>query len=339
MTDKSRRNFIQKSAAIAGMAGVTPLVTEIAKAQETENNCDVNFDYSTSAKNPYKPVKILDTNSMPWSPPFNDRGWKAKFLYDNKETGDHLVMIEVPIGAPGGYNHYHDFHEWAYWLSGDFVNNEFTHPMQRTGAFQQFREGVFLDRPAFSLHGGEEGRLDSQVGGTCLIMEEGGTTFYIIPEDPEYSGEQWKSVKQWSVPRIIDTLSELPWENYHLAEDILVKRLVTDQLRGFRATMWQTPPGWEKSGSSDFGKAYYYKEAHQFNFILGGDLRIQSYESRSKKAENVHLAKSYYFERQPMCIFGLADGPVSDHGCVWLEVTYGKGTSIQNVPIEEPEYI
>ena len=40
-----------------------------------------------------------------------------------------------------------------------------------------------------------------------------------------------------------------------------------------------------------------------------------------------------------MAISGLADSVVSETGCVWLQVTYAKGTSIPNVPIEEPVYI
>ena len=56
-------------------------------------------------------VKIIDTDNMPWPLPFNDRGWKSKVLFDNPETGDRLMIIWVPIGAPGGINHYHDFHD------------------------------------------------------------------------------------------------------------------------------------------------------------------------------------------------------------------------------------
>ncbi len=42
-----------------------------------------------------------------------------------------------------------------------------------------------------------------------------------------------------------------------------------------------------------------------------------------------------------MCsgVFGMADGVESDEGCVWLEVTYAKGTSILDVPIEDPTYV
>jgi hypothetical protein len=338
MVTTSRRSFIQKGATLASMAALTPLMVQSAKAAESVASTKTPYQKLTSATTPYVPVRILDTENMPWPPPFNDRGWKAKTLFENDETGDHLVIIEVPIGAPGGRNHYHDFHEWVYWLSGDFVNNEYTSPLQRTGPFQQFREGIFLDRPPYSLHGGEIGRLDSQVGGTCLIMEEGGETNHVIPGDDGYNDE-WKKVKQWSVPRIIDTLSEMPWEAYESANGVLIKRLVNDQVRGFRATLWQIPQGWSSSQAPGFARAYYYKQAHQFNFVLNGDMRIQTYKAPGKKAEEVTLGKSFYFERVPMSIMGLADGVVSTVGCVWLEVTYGKGTAINNVPIEEPSYI
>ena len=48
---------------------------------------------------------------------------------------------------------------------------------------------------------------------------------------------------------------------------------------------------------------------------------------------------NFYCERPPMSIFGLADGVVSREGCVWLEVTYARGTSIPNIPIEEKTYV
>jgi hypothetical protein len=40
-----------------------------------------------------------------------------------------------------------------------------------------------------------------------------------------------------------------------------------------------------------------------------------------------------------MSILGIANGNVTTDGCVWLQVTYGKGTAINNVPIEAPNYI
>ena len=328
----NRRHFLKHGTTLAGILAAPSLLVPVAGAG------DKPYRTMAAATPPFTPIKVLDTTAMPWSPPINELGWKAKTLYNNEQTGDRLVVLWVPIGAPGGRNHYHTFHEWAYWLTGDFVNNEYTSPLQRIGDFQQFREGVFLDRPAYSLHGGEPGRLDSQVGGTCLIMEEGGKTIYVIPDDPNYSDE-WKQVKQWTVPRIIDTISELPWEPYDGANDIGIKRLVNDQVRGFRAVMWLLPAGWKTSGSGQFGRAHYYKQAHQFNYILNGDLQLQCWASPEQKAKQVRLTKDFYFEKAPMAISGLADGTVSETGCVWLQVTYARGTSIPNVPIEDAVYI
>ena len=344
MKEISRRNLIQAGAALAGTAAAAPMMAGTAKAEGEAADCAVSGESHTtlsSANSPHVPVKIIDTDSMPWPEADEGLGWNIKSLFHDQETGEHLIIIRVPIGGPGGTNHYHDFHEWAYWLSGDFVNNEYASPYQRVGPFQQFREGIFLDRPAYSLHGGEPGRLDSQVGGTCLIMEEGGKTIGVIPGDERYSDE-FKEVKQWTIPRIIDTLADLPWEadaRNPENQGVLVKRLVDDQIRGFRATMWQIARGWESAQAPGFARAYYYRKAHQFNFVLNGDMRIQTHAAPGTAAETIHLGKSYYVERAPLSIFGLADGVVSDEGCVWLEITYGQGTSIPNTPIEEPIYI
>ena len=332
MKSISRRRFIRNGAAITGLLAAPSLVLPVARAK------DMSFQSMTAATSPFTSIKVLDTASMAWSPPFNELGWKAKTLYSNQETGDHLVIIWVPIGAPGGRNHYHTFHEWAYWLTGDFVNNEYTSPLQRIGEFQQFREGVFLDRPAYSLHGGEPGRLDSQVGGTCLIMEEGGKTIYVMPDDPNY-GDEWKQVRQWTTPRIIDTISELPWEPYTGAKGISIKRLADDRVRGFRALMWLLPAGWKTTSGGQFGRPHYYKQAHQFNYILNGDLQLQCWASAEQVAAQIKLTKDFYFEKAPMAISGLADGVVSETGCVWLQVTYAKGTSIPDIPIEDAVYI
>ena len=338
MNKKSRRVFFQQGLGLAGAMSITPLLMQSLQASEHHSDQNNGYQTLTSSSAPHTSVKIIDTDNMPWPPPYNDRGWKSKILFSDPESGSRLLIIWVPIGAPGGVNHYHNFHEWAYWLSGDFVNNEYTSPLQRTGVFQQFREGIFLDRPAFSLHGGEEGRLDSQVGGTCLIMEEGGETFSVIPEDDRYS-DDWKNIKQWTVPRIIDTLSDIPWEAYKPANGVLVKRLVDDQVRGFRASIWQIPAGWKRSSETIFGRAYYHRQAHQFNFVLNGDIRIQAYQTPEKKAEEITVKKFFYVEHPPMSILGIANGNVTTEGCVWLQVTYGKGTAINNVPIEAPNYI
>jgi hypothetical protein len=321
MTNPTRRELLQTT------VGLSALAASNAKATAHQG-----AETQTSASSPWQPVRVIDCDSMPWSGA-NDLGWRTKSLFNNPDTGDRLMLILLPVGADGGTSHYHDFHEWAYWLTGDFVNNEYTHPEQRIGAFQQFREGVFLDRPAFSLHGGEPDRLESQVGGSCLIMEEGGKSVGVVPGDPRYS-DAWRNVRQWSVPRIIDTIGEMPWELAGDAEGLFIKRLVDDQVRGFRATLWRLAAGFQSSTAADFARPHYYRQAHQFNYVLAGDLRIQAYSWPGTKAEVVTLGPNFYFERGPLAVYGLAEGAASEGGCVWLEVTYGKGTAISNTPIE-----
>ena len=68
-------------------------------------------------------------------------------------------------------------------------------------------------------------------------------------------------------------------------------------------------------------------------------MRIQTFQTPEKKGEEIVVKKSFYVERPPMSILGIANGKVSNEGCVWLQVTYGKGTAINNVPIEAPNYI
>ena len=328
MSDVSRRGFIGVGAALAGAAAMP--------AAGSDSSHDTHTVVA-AAQAPYTSIKVMDTDAMPWPPADTPLGWNVKTLFHNEQTGDHLIIIRVGIGAPGGLNHYHDFHEWAYWLTGDFVNNEYTSPTQRVGVFQQFREGVFLDRPAYSLHGGEEGRLDSQVGGTCLIMEEGGRTISVIPGQEGYSDE-WRDVKQWSVPRIIDTLADIPWEPEGEHEGVLIKRLVDDPKRGFRARLWRLPPDWRATQAPNFARAHFYRKAHQFNYVLAGDLQVDAFDKPGGRAQPIALGENFYLERPPMAVCGLANTKVTERGCVWLEVTYGKGTSLPTDPIEDPTY-
>jgi hypothetical protein len=109
-------------------------------------------------------------------------------------------------------------------------------------------------------------------------------------------------------------------------------------VNGFRATLWRLSAGWDSEQAPEFARAYYYRQAHQFNFVIAGDMRITAYREPGSAAQTFALGPNYYFERPPMSMFGLADRQVSEFGAVWLEVTYGTGTAINNVPIEAPNF-
>jgi hypothetical protein len=347
MAVTSRRDFIKSGIVLASAAAVAPTLVQAPlvwggpdaegalTVQVSTAGANQPYETRSSARPTYSSVRVLDTERMPWERlPI----WDRKVLFENAETKDHLMIIYVPPGWPGGAIHYHTFHEWAYGLAGDLTNNEYTSPDQRVGPLVQYREGYFLDRPPYSLHGGEKNRVDSQVGGLMLIMEEGGRTIGVSPGARGYS-EEYKQVKQWAVPRLIDTIGMLPWEPEGSVPGLQVKRLVDDQSRGFRVIMRWLPTGWNSSQSSQFARPYFYKQAYQFNFVLSGELKIQTYKAPGEKAEQIALSKYFYVERAPMSIFGLADGVVSERGCVWLEATYARGTSISNAPIEAPNYV
>lgn len=279
-------------------------------------------------------------------------GWGTKNLYQAPNDGGHLRLLYVPPGAEGAYNHYHEFHEWAYNIAGDFTNNESTAPDQVSGPLQRFREGNFLSRPPFSLHGGEKGRMKhmaSQIGATILMMEEGnvGAGSYTVDpavrDNPPAPGQgmqynpDYKKIQYWSTPRIIDTLEKMPWQAVDGAPGLNVKYLIEDPSHGYRATMWFLEAGAKTPARF---RPHYYKQAHQFNFVINGDLQIDAYSAPGRKAESFDLSKHFFVDRPPMSIFGLADGVASQRGVVWLEVTYAKGTRWTDTPtpIEEPVY-
>src|SRR5262249_42872201 len=150
---------------------------------------------------------------------------------------------------------------------------------------------------------------------------------------PNY-GQDSEKVKHWAVPRIIDTIGGMPWEPHPSAAGLQYKYLVDDPTRGFRAMMWFLPGGWNSTQGPHFSRVYYYKQAHQFNFVLNGDLKLQAYKTPQEKAEKVAVRKYFLVERSPKSIFGLAEGGVTERGCVWLEVTYAKGAAVSETPIE-----
>lgn len=304
-----------------------------------------------AARAPYVGVRVVDSESMPVKSPRAGSGWGTKTLYQAPNDNGAMRLLYVPPGAEGAYVHYHTFHEWAYNIQGDFTNNESTSPDQVSGPLQRFREGNFLSRPPYSLHGGEKGRMKfmaSQIGAVILIMEEsnvGGGTYTVDPAvrgkpavggmrfDPDY-----RKIMHWSTPRIIDTLENMPWQPVEDSPGLNVKYLLDDPSHGFRATMWFLEAG---ARTPQRFRAHHYRQAHQFNFVIAGDLKGQAYAAPGAKPETFPLTKHFLVDREPMSIWALADDNATQGGAVWLEVTYAKGTrwTDEPSPIEDPVYL
>nr|MBO2489834.1 hypothetical protein [Gammaproteobacteria bacterium] len=311
------------------------------------------YEQRSTATAPFTSVRVLDVERMPLERgQYGSTNWGTRTLWRGPNGNGTLRILYVPPGAQGAYVHYHTFHEWAYNIQGDFTNNESTNPLNVSGPVQRFREGYFLSRPPYSLHGGERGRMPhmmSQIGAVILIMEESGVwgeTFAVDPaveKDPslvKHYGfdHNYKQVKHWSTPRIIDTIDKMPWQPVEGVPGLNAKYLIDDPAHGFRARMWFLEAG---AQTPEMLLPHYYKQAHQFNFVINGDLKLQAYANEKKPAETLQLDKHFFFERPPMAIVGVAPGVATEYGAVWLEVTYAKGTAWTKEPtdIEDPIYV
>src|SRR5690606_13144041 len=341
------RSFPLKSArrAVVALSAICALTACAAETPAHEQR--------STAVAPFKSVRVLDVERMPMERGnYGTTNWGTRTLWRGPNDNGTLRILYVPPGAQGAYIHYHTFHEWAYNIQGDFTNNESTTPHNVSGPVQRFREGNFLSRPPYSLHGGERGRMPhmmSQLGAVILIMEEAGVwggTFAVDPaveKDHSLSknypfDENYRDIKHWTTPRILDTIDKMPWQPVEGVPGLNAKYLIDYPSKGWRATMWFLEAG---AQTPDMLRPHYYKQAHQFNFVIHGDLKLKAYANDKKPAETIQLDKHFFFERPPMSIVGVAPGVASEHGVVWLEVTYAKGTAWTDEPtdIEDPIYV
>ena len=339
--------FVSRRTVVGTAAAALAIVIGSAATPTTAKR---SFEQFGPARAPYAPIRVLDTASMPIEAPATATGWGTKTLFNGPE-GEQLRILYVPPGAEGAKVHYHEFHEWAYNLAGDFTNNESTMPDQVFGPLQRFREGNFLSRPPHSLHGGERGRMKwmaSQVGAEILIMEEKDASAYSFTVDPDVRNAEtsqgmrynpkYKEIQNWATPRIIDTLDKMPWQPVDGSPGLNVKHLIDDPSHGFRADMWFLEA---RAPTPGMFRPSYYRQAHEFNFVIAGDLAVQTQAAPGEGASTVELKKYSFVERPPMSIMGLAPSAASQTGAVWLQVTYAKGAhwSESPTPIESPNYL
>jgi hypothetical protein len=330
-----------------GLFFASALVSMTAGAAAPGND----WEQVAAATAPYAAVRVIDTRKQPMVQPPVVSGWGTKSLW--KSAGGHgeLRILYVPPGAEGAYVHYHEFHEWAYNIAGDFTNNESTTPDNVSGPLQRFREGNFLSRPPYSLHGGEKGRMKfmmSQIGAEIMIMEEADVnagSWTVDPAVRDGSNSQgmrfnkdYKKIQNWSTPRIIETIEKFPWQPVEGSPGLNVKYLIDDPSHGFRATMYFLEAGAKTPTTL---RPYYYKDAHQFNFVINGDLTIDTYATPTAKAVPIKLTSQFFFDRPPMAVMGLPASGATRTGVVWLEVTYAKGErwTTTTTPIEAPTYL
>ena len=138
-------------------------------------------------------LQIVDVSAMDWDerPRFKSksktffRSGAGSFVYARfSPTWDTKPFAGGPLGS-----HYHLWHEFAYILEGDLVVTEPVSPHQQNGALFRYVQGTWLDRPAYTLHGGgwATGGLRAQNPCTLIIFEEGdGSVVTVGPDGDHY---------------------------------------------------------------------------------------------------------------------------------------------------------
>lgn len=311
----SRRNFVGAAAGLAGAAGS---IGGAQAAKKSRQKSTQGEEYSKSSGD-WASLRIVRSEGLDWQ---TGAKWDFKLLFQNEETGAHLIVLSVPPGWEGGLAHYHEWHEWAYILSGDLTNDEFVSPDQDRGARKQFREGDFLSRPPFSLHGIEPGGLRSQIGCTLLIQEEGlsAQTHGVMPAHENYS-KRYESVDDWANPRILDTIGDMRWGDMKGAPGVKVKYLMDNA--NFRARLHWVTPDFKGGDVAGLSTPSYVPSGRVFRYVLFGDMAVNAYAKPGARAQQFTLNKDDMLDQGPNSIMALPSGQVSEKGCAWLQVEYG----------------
>jgi hypothetical protein len=305
-----------------------------------------------AATSGWVPVQVVDVNNFPLDahPRYHAKS-KTFFVGPNGEG--FLVHVIFPptfntkMPPAGTWPHYHYYHEWGYTLKGDFVLGEPVTPEQKNGMVSHKHEGGWLSRPAYSLHGGspEEGGIRAQFPYDLLIFEEGdGSLVQTGPGGdhikPDFPGEKpnpylpdWKKVKNFTRPWLVDTQNNMEWESDQHVPGRFVKWLSDDRADGFRAQLIKIPPGWKPADS----RRTYNANANVLRYMVSGDMNVWVFKGPKDAGQPYVARENSFIYQPPRSLWGYGDGEVSKEGAVWLEVTYAKGLTVGNGPIESPQ--
>ena len=339
---------LSASTALAAADG-TPLATVVTKP----------IVGTTAPKaNTWGEIVFADAKSYPWDgqegsaiakPPL---GKYSKTIFTGPNVGQLIYVVYEPtfdskMPPEGRSPHYHQFWEWGYTLKGDSVMPEPVSPYQKNGMLYRKKEGGWLSRPPYSLHGGSwaTGGLRNQLPYHLIIYEEGDGHLINVGANGGYVGRygkppanpsmgDWKAVKEFSRPWLVDSVRDLEWEADTELPGRFVKWLSDDIAQGFRAQLVKVPPGWK---SPPEARKTYFENANRMRYMVWGEMRVWQFKSPDDAGRPVKVKEDYFIYQPPRSIWGYGPDSVSDMGAVWLEVTYAKGLTHGGGAIESPK--
>lgn len=284
----------------------------------------------------WEPLQIKNVAEIPWDERF--RMGKAgstngKLLFFNPNGGV-LLYVKFNPGwdAEGTEAHYHTFHEWGYVLKGSFPLYEFVSPNQNAGSLIDMKEGTFMDRPAYSIHGNRREAMEKQIitpASTQLIFYESGTTISLDKTNKNYSDE-WEDVESFFPANFQESLNTnvMEWEDDEELKGTKVKWLSDHGKKGFTAKLRYAPANWRLMGSS---KTTYNPDGYRFMYVLSGDMNIPLTDSHKISTT---VKENFLIIHKPMSLWSWSTNNFTENGVMWLDVEYGKETTIGKKEIE-----
>lgn len=291
-------------------------------------------------------------------------GPTSKTLFQSPEAGPgsdlpvgQLIHLEyqptfnTKMPPPGMPPHFHHFYEWGYTLKGDSIMPEPVSPLQKNGMLYRKKEGGWLTRPPYSLHGGswETGGMRNQLPYELIIFEEGDGHLVVVGKDgaagkymsrngkgpitPEFG--DWRTAKTFTRPWLIDSVRDLEWEDDPEVPGRFVKWLDDDRTGGFRSRLVKIPPGW----TGQAGHKEYFENANRLRYMVWGDMTVWQFKNPTDAGKAYKVTPGYLIYQPPRGIWGYGTEPVSEKGAIWLEVTYAKGLKHGGGPIEDPKVL
>ena len=283
----------------------------------------------------WESIEVINIDEVPWDDRFRmgkSGSTNGKLLFFNPEGGT-LLYVQFNPGwdADGTEAHYHTFHEWGYVLDGSFPLYEFVSPKQKKGTLVQMKEGTFMDRPAYSIHGNRSSAMKRQLitpGSTQLIFYESGKTISLNKKNKSYSDE-WKNVEEFFSANFQHTpdTNIMEWEADEDLPGTMVKWLSDHTNMGFTARLRYAPAGWQYESPTNMS---YNKDGYRFIYVLSGDMRIEKSPSNN---EELLAKKDYLIVQKPNSLWSWGSSEFTDQGVMWLDIEYGKGTIIGQSPI------
>lgn len=264
---------------------------------------------------------------------------------------EYLPTFNSDMPTSGKPPHYHRFWEWGYTIKGDSIMPEPVSPAQKNGMYYRKKEGGWLTRPPYSLHGGSwaTGGMRNQLPYNLIIFEEGDGHVIETGEKGEIghfrgrdgkppantSEGDWRQVKRFTRPWLVDSVRDLDWEEDPDVPGRFVKWLDDDMGFGFRSQLVKIVPGWTPPTNNKT----YYENANVLRYMIWGDLTVWQFKNPEDVGKAYKVTPDYFVYQPPRSIWGYGSEPVTEKGAIWLEVTYARGLKHSEGPIEAPNVL